>query len=83
MSEGPELENGITFRSYRMFDLGCDWAGIGRQAGSRLRESHAVELDFILRNIRRHKQALDGPFVAYLCVLFCLCKCFQSLVAMI
>lgn len=36
MSEGPELGNGIIFRSYRMFDLGCDWAGLGRQVGSRL-----------------------------------------------
>lgn len=36
MSEGPELGNGIIFRSYRMFHLGCDWAGLGRQVGSRL-----------------------------------------------
>lgn len=35
MNEGPELGNGIIFRSYRMCDLGCDWAGIGRQVGSR------------------------------------------------
>lgn len=61
-----------------MFDLGCDW--VGRQVTSRLRESSAVEIDFIL-HIRRHIQALDGPFVAYLCVLFRLCKYFQSLVA--
>lgn len=36
MSEGSELGNGIIFGSYRMFDLGCDWAGLGRQVGSRL-----------------------------------------------
>lgn len=82
MSKGPELWNDIIFRTCRMFDLGLDWAGVGRQAGSRLQEPHAVEFDIILQ-VRRYKRVSDGPFVAHSCVLFFLCKCFQSLVATI
>ena len=36
VSKGPELGNEIIFRSCRVFEVGCDGAGVGKQVGPRL-----------------------------------------------